>query len=180
MGSLFPRLEKISAVLSQAVSAVLAISGSFVRFALGVETLPTPIILPLIVGGAATCEELALLVVVIVQTLAILFSLASFSFSSLSHLARNSAINLIFSLILTWMAFAVVVILLSISLLGITFNFKRLTSEASLSTLEAIISILSSFSSTDLLKAVCVLINSWDFYFRAPGSLVVLSFPQPL
>ena len=55
MGSLFPRLEKISAVLSQAVSAVLALSGSFVRFALGVETLPTPIILPLIVGGAATC-----------------------------------------------------------------------------------------------------------------------------
>src|SRR5215218_7745470 len=106
MGSLFPRLEKIS--------AVLAISGSFVLFALGVETLPTPIILPLIVGGAATCEELALLVVVIVQTLATLFSLASFSFSSLSHLARSSAINLIFSLILTWMAFAVVVILLSI------------------------------------------------------------------
>src|SRR5215217_373559 len=168
MGSLFPRLEKISAVLSQAVSAVLAISGSFVRFALGVETLPTPIILPLIVGGAATCEELALLVVVIVQTL------ASFSFSSLSHLARNSAINLIFSLILTWMAFAVVVILLSISLLGITFNFKRLTSEASLSTLEAIISILSSFSSTDLLKAVCVLINSLSIASRPEGTLLLL------
>jgi hypothetical protein len=69
-------LEKISAVLSLAVSAI---SGSFVRFALGVETLPKPIILPLIVGGAATCESLSLLVVVIVQTLAILFSLASFS-----------------------------------------------------------------------------------------------------
>src|SRR5215203_2042643 len=171
MGSLFPRLEKISAVLSQ---AVLAISGSFVRFALGVETLPTPIILPLIVGGAATCESLTLLVVVIVQTLAILFSLASFSFSSLSHLARNSAINLIFSLILTWMAFSVVVILLSISSLGITFNFKRLTSEASLSTLEAIVSILSSFSSTDLLKAVCVLINSLSIASRPEGTLLLL------
>src|SRR5215207_488828 len=171
MGSLFPRLEKISAVLSQAVSAVLAISGSFVRFALGVETLPTPIILPLIIGGAATCEELALLVVVIVQTLA---TLASFSFSSLSHLARSSAINLIFSLILTWMAFAVVVILLSISLLGITFNFKRFTSEASLSTLEAIVSILSSFSSTDLLKVVCVLINSLSIASRPEGTLLLL------
>ena len=51
MGSSSPRLEKISAVLSQAISAVLAISGSFVRFALGVEKLATPIILPLIVGG---------------------------------------------------------------------------------------------------------------------------------
>src|SRR5215212_12157319 len=171
MGSLFPRLEKISAVLSTAVSAI---SGSFERFALGVETLPTPIILPLIVGGASTCEDLALLVVVIVQTLATLFSLASFSFSSLSHLARNSTINLIFSLILTWMAFAVVVILLSISLLGITFNFKRLTSEASLSTLEAIISILSSFSSTDLLKAICVLINSLSMASRPEGTLLLL------
>src|SRR5215204_3615808 len=147
MGSLFPRLEKISAVLSQAVSAVLAVSGSFVRFALGVETLPTPIILPLIVGDAATCESLSLLVVVIVQTLATLFSLASFSFSSLSHLARNSAINLIFSLILTWMAFAVVVILLSI---------------------------LSSFSSTDLLKEVCVLINSLSMASRPEGTLLLL------
>src|SRR5215213_640156 len=174
MGLSSPRLEKISAVLSQAVSAVLAVSGNFARFALGVETLPTPIILPLIVGGAATCGALALLVVVIVQTLATLLSLASFSFSSLSHLARNSAINLIFSLILTWMAFAVVVILLSISLLGITFNFKRLTSEASLSTLEAIVSILSSFSSTDLLKAVCVLINSLSMASRPEGTLLLL------
>src|SRR6266550_3807060 len=120
MGSSSPMLEKKSAVLSQAVSAVLAVSGSFSRFAFEVETLPTPIILPLIVGGAATCVALALLVVVIVQTLAIL---SSFSFSSLSHLARNSAINLIFSLILTWVAFAVVTILFSISLLGITFDF---------------------------------------------------------
>src|SRR5215207_9149706 len=164
----------MGSLLSQAVSAVLAISGSFVRFALGVETLPTPIISPLMVGGVATCESLSLLVVVIVQTLATLFSLASFSFSSLSHLARNSTINLIFSLILTWMAFAVVTILLSISLLGITFNFKRLTSEASLSTLEAIISILSSFSSTDLLKAVCVLINSLSIASRPEGTFLLL------
>src|SRR5215203_7350905 len=112
MRSSSPMLEKISAVLSQAVSAVLTVSGSFAGFALEVETLPTPILSPLLVGGAATCGTLALLVVVIVQTLATLFSLASFSFSSLSHLARNSAINLIFSLILTWMEFAVVVILL--------------------------------------------------------------------
>ena len=82
-------LEKNSAVLSQAVSAVLAVSGNFARFALGVEALPTPIILPLIVGGAATYESLALLVVVIVQTLATFSFLASFSFSSLSHLARS-------------------------------------------------------------------------------------------
>src|SRR5215207_4150254 len=103
MGSLSPMLEKISAVLSQAVTAVLAVSGNFARFVLGVETLPTPIILPLIVGGLATCEASTLLVVVIVQTLAILFSLASFS--SLSHLACNSAIILILSLIRTWIAF---------------------------------------------------------------------------
>jgi hypothetical protein len=38
-------LEKISAVLSQAVSAVLAVSGSFSRFASEVETLLTPILL---------------------------------------------------------------------------------------------------------------------------------------
>ena len=74
MGSLSPMLEKNSAVLSQAVSAVLAVSGSFSRFALEVETLLTPILLLLIVGGAATCVALALLVVVIVQTLATLFS----------------------------------------------------------------------------------------------------------
>jgi hypothetical protein len=72
MGSSSPILEKISAVLSQAISAVLAVSGSFSRFALEVKTLLTPILLLLIVGGAATCVALALLVVVIVQTLAIL------------------------------------------------------------------------------------------------------------
>jgi hypothetical protein len=36
MRSLSPTLEKNSAVLSQAVLAVLAVSGSFSRFALGV------------------------------------------------------------------------------------------------------------------------------------------------
>src|SRR5215203_2355271 len=173
MGSLFPRLEKISAVLSQAVSAVLAISGSFVRFALGVETLPTPIILPLIVGGVATCEELALLVVVIVQTLATLFSLASFSFSSLSHLACNSANILILSLIRTCMAF-VLANLASLTSSGITFNFKRSTSRARLSTLEARTSILPSFSSTVLLKEVCVLINSLSITSRPEGTLLLL------
>src|SRR5215208_3552024 len=170
MGSLSPIFRKISAVLSQTVSAV---SGNFSRFALGVETLPTPIILPLIVGGAATCEESTLLVVVIVHTLATLFSLASFSFSSLSHLACNSTNNLILSLILTWMAF-VLANLASSTFSGITFNFKRSTSRARLSTLKARTSILPSFSSTVLLKAVCVLINSLSITSRPEGTLLLL------
>jgi hypothetical protein len=38
----------------------------------------------------------------------------------------------------------------------------------------------SGFQSFGLWTFSTTSIYYWDFYFRAPGSLVVLSFPQPL
>ena len=55
-------LLEISASLSRTVSEL---SDNFGHFAIEVETLPTPIILPLIVGGLLTLEFEALSVVVV-------------------------------------------------------------------------------------------------------------------
>jgi hypothetical protein len=63
MGPLSPTSRKISALLSGTVSVF---SGNFKRFATEAETLPTPITLPLIVGGLLTLEFTAFSVVVIV------------------------------------------------------------------------------------------------------------------
>src|SRR3954469_22866556 len=58
------------------------------------------------------------------------------------------------------MAFALAKVLISLVSLEITLDLRISTSRTRLSTLEARASILSNFSSTDLLKAVCLLMKS--------------------
>src|SRR3954449_3538682 len=132
-GQLSPIFLKISAHLS----GVLLIG--FCTFLYVRGTFPTLSDFPLVGGGLLAIGVSVFQEVVIVQTLAKLSFLAISS--SLSHLACNSANNLIVS----W---------------DITLDLKISTSRARLSTLEARVSILSNFSSTDLLKAVCLLIKS--------------------
>src|SRR3954451_12616092 len=98
-GQLAPIFLKISAHLS----GVFLIG--FCTFLYVRGTFPTLSDFPLVVGGLIALGFSVLLEVVIVKTLAKLFFLAISS--SLSHLACNSANNLILSLILTCMAFEV-------------------------------------------------------------------------
>src|SRR3954468_11727654 len=114
-GQFSPIFLKISAHLS----GVFLID--FCTFLYVRGTFPTLSDFPLVGGGLLALGVSVLLEVVIVQTLAKLFFLAISS--SLSHLACNSANNLILSSILTCMAFEVAKFLPSrvIGLAGILF-----------------------------------------------------------
>src|SRR3954465_11094529 len=114
-GAMISYFFKILIPLSELSSVVL---GSFLG---GIEAFSLQ---NLLLVGLLTMGISALLVVVMVQTLVNSLSLAISS--SLSHIACNSAIILIFSSILTWMAFKVAKGLLSmVSVLAVILLIKE-------------------------------------------------------